>query len=68
MKSTINRCLCIDKYFEDSNNLCVGCDYDCKTCGASGSCLTCNQTANRIHDTGTGKCVCSIGYYDDAVE
>jgi hypothetical protein len=58
MKATTNRCVCIDRYFEN-NNLCVSCDYDCMTCGVSGSCLTCNQTANRIKNPGTNKCVCS---------
>ena len=29
------------------------------------NCLTCESTNHRSHESGSGKCLCTDGYYDD---
>jgi len=55
------------KYYDDGiNELCVACDYTCKTCTGSASnlCTNCDAAKYRITDT-AGGCKCLDGYHND---
>lgn len=55
-------------YYNNNNNpLCATCQYTCKTCSSSTSCLTCDEGNNRDPNlAATGFCACKNGYYDDS--
>ena len=60
-------CGCMNRYFDTglSAELCSPCHATCLTCTAVAitSCLSCNSAARRVFNPTTGKCDCSIGYY-----
>jgi len=49
--------------------LCLPCHYSCLTCTAAASinCNTCDPGQNRVKNTGTGACDCTVGFLDVGV-
>ncbi|CAD8048107.1 unnamed protein product [Paramecium primaurelia] len=63
MNGSIFGCLCIQKYYFDSNYYCQMCDYTCESClSSSTQCTSCNSTYNRI--LSNSSCICNTGYQD----
>ena len=56
----------MDRYYDDgSSQTCQSCDNRCLTCNNwyGYSCLTCNASAHRVWNSGTGYCDCMPYFY-----
>ena len=58
-------CLCNLTYFDNGTELCVACDYTCRTCSstAATACLSCDSGLHRTLANST--CGCSYGFYEN---
>lgn len=63
-------CECADRYYQPANSLttldpvCRPCHHSCQTCNHDTVCLTC-ELANSTRVFNNGRCLCSLGFYDD---
>jgi len=60
---------CPERLFaNNSTSSCQVCTYDCYTCSADGTCLSCSSSDNRQLDTFTQRCVAMFGYFDNLTQ
>ena len=55
----------MDGYFDFGNQVCLKCDYKCKTCSSTATCLTCDSATRNISNL--ANCICLEGFYDDGL-
>ncbi|CAD8125871.1 unnamed protein product [Paramecium sonneborni] len=69
-KSGLNKCQCIDSYFDDGENeVCQKCHYSCLRCNdIETRCEICSIESNRTFNDQIFTCDCNEGYYDDGVQ